>query len=352
MMLHQDNLLRAYPKTPANVTVRIDETLNAIHLQAAKRPPKRYATRLSFATILFMLLLLLAAMGVAAGVHFGVFDFMEQLFGQTELLPQATDWVQSELAAKETEHTLITLSQAVYDGGNLRLVYSVQVKDATAPITVEELDDPSSAFRQALAQDGVSPWGCDWLYVGGEEYSMTGGSTGTTIPGGENGEALCYMDIYLASAGIVPEGDFSVGLPIIHLASGKRETLDFTVKAETNEITPLVKQVSGATVTVESAFVSPIRIYVNLHIQIDDGVSAADAELLLADWQDAVLVDGAGNELAKMSEFQVTAQLEGESADFSYTFLPTDAREVYLAPTVIDKNDNWFLDMTQAIQIK
>ena len=352
MTLHQDMLLRAYPKTPDQVNQRMDETLMAIHRQAALHPPKRYATRLRFATMLVALLLLLAAIGVAAGIHFGVFDFMEQLFGQADLLPHASELVQNELAMKETAHTTIALSQAVYDGGNLRLVYSVRVKGATAPITDGELNDPDSDFRKALATDGVSPWGCDWFYVDGVEYTMTGGSANATIPGAENGEALCYMDIYLASSGIVPQGDFKVSLPIIRRDTDERVTLDFTVKATADTFTPLVRQVNGATVTVESAFLSPVRSYVNLHIQIDDDISTLQGELLLADWKDATLTDAQGNELAKCSELQTLAETKGVSAELSFTFFPTDAAEVFIAPTVIDKNDRWFADMAQAIQLK
>ena len=75
-------------------------------------------------------------------------------------------------------------------------------------------------------------------------------------------------------------------------------------------------------------------------------------ELLLADWRDAVLVDAQGNQLTGLSEFLISAQEEGKSADYSFTFLPTDAREAYIAPTVIDANDNWFADMSQAIKVK
>ena len=352
MTIHQDMLLRAYPKTPPQIHQRMDETLMTLHEQASQLPPKRHAIRLRLATVLVALLLVLTAIGVAAGVHFGVFDFMAEFFGQTGLLPQAGELVQNELATKETAHTTIALSQAVYDGGNLRLVYSVQQKGSTAPITTDELNNPDSDFRKALAMDGVSPWGCDWFYVDGVEYAMTGGSANATIPGAENGEALCYMDIYLASSGIVPQGDFKVSLPIIRRDAGERETLDFTVKATADAFTPLVRQVNSATVTVQSAFLSPVRSYVNLHVQIDDDISTLQGELLLADWKDATLTDAQGNELAKCSELQTLAETKGVSAELSFTFFPTDAAEVSIAPTVIDQDDHWFADMAQAIQLK
>lgn len=352
MTLDRNTLLRAYPQTPPEVDQRLDQTLQALHRQAAHQPPKRCATRLSLATALMALLILLAAIGVAAGVHFGVFDFMERLFGQTGMLPQANELVQEGSATKQTAHTAITLTQAVYDGGALRLVYSVRVKGATAPITADELNDADSDFCKTLAEDGVSPWGCDWFYLNGVEYGMTGGSTSAAIPGGENGEALCYMDITLASSGIVPHDDFTVSLPIIRRDTGERETLDFTVKATADAAQPPARQVKGATVTVRSAFLSPVRCYVDLHIQIDGGVSPAQGQRLLADWKDAALTDAQGNELAKCGELQTLAETKGVSADYSYTFFPTDAAEVFIAPTVIDENDRWYTDMAQAVQLK
>lgn len=352
MMLDRDKLLRAYPQIPDRVDRRMDETLIEIRQQAAQPSLKRRSARLRLAAVFAAAFLLLTAIGVAAGVRFGVFDFMEQLFGQTDLLPQANELVQNELAVKETAHVTITLSQAVYDGGNLRLVYSVRVKGATAPLTQEEWNHPDSDFHKALAMDGVSPWGCDWFLVDGVEYTMTGGSADAAIPGAENGEALCYMDICLASAGIVPQDDFKVSLPIIRSNTGERETLDFTVKAGANTFKPLIRQANDATITVESVFLSPVRSYVNLHIQIGDGVSAQRGDVLLADWRDALLTDAQGREIAKCCDVQTLAEIKGVSARYSYTFLPTDADEVFIAPTVIDESNRWYADMAQAIRLK
>lgn len=352
MTISRDLLLRAYPPAPPLVNARIDETLAALHRQGLRLPPKRYAKRLRFATVLVALLVLLTAIGVAAGIHFGVFDFMARIFGQGGVLPQASELVQADLATLETEHTTIRLTQAVYDGGNLRVVYSMRVKDAATPITSEELNDGTGPFRAALAADGISPWGCDWFFIDGKEYAMTNGSTSATLPGAENGEALCYLDIYLASSGIVPKGDFKVSLPIIRRGRGQVTTLDFTVKADglADALPPV--HAKGAEVTVLSASLSPVRAYVNLRIEKSEGVSLLEFELLLADWRDAVLVDAKGNQLAALSEFFISAREEGKSADYSFTFLPTGAGEAYIAPTVIGENDQWGADMSQAIQVK
>lgn len=357
MMLTQETLLKAYPHMPTQVNERIDLTLEAIHRQAAKQaaqqPPKRYALRLRFTTVLVALLLLLATIGMAAGIHFGVFDFMRELFEQGDVLPEAQQLVQNDLATLKTEHTQIKLTQAVYDGGNLRLVYSVQMKGNTSPITSEELNDEESAFRKALASDGISPWGCDWFYLDGTDYSMTNGSTSATLPGSENGEALCYLDVYLGSSGIAPQKDFAVRLPIIRKGRSEITTLDFTVQVgEQAPMSGACKQAQGATVTVCSASLSPVRAYVNLHIQRDESTQPQAFELLLADWRDAVLVDEQGNELATRSEFQVDALVDGEAADYSFTFLPTDAQKVWIAPTIIDENDQWVVDMSQGIALK
>lgn len=352
LTLNREMLLRAYPAAPQTVNQRIDDTLALIHQQATARPPKRYAVRLSFAMVLTVILIVMAAVGIAAGIRFGVFDFMAQIFDQGGVLPQAGELVQENLADMETEHTAITLAQAVYDGGNLRIVYSVRQKGAAAPITSDELNDETSCFRKALAADDVSPWGCDWFYLDGTDVTMTGGSTVTTIPGTENGEALCYMDIYLASSGIVPQGDFTMSLPIIRHGAKDLETLDFTVKADAPAVALPAQQANGLSVSVLSASLSPARAYVTLRIEPNASLSALEAELLLADWQDAQLVDGAGNELSPIAEFMQTNVTEGNTVDYSFTFYPTDAAEAYIAPTIITENDEWLVDMTQAIQVK
>ncbi len=352
MTLNRETMLRAYPGMPSQVNGRMDATLAVIRRDAAaQNAPKRYAVRLRFATVVIALVLLLAAIGVAAGIHFGVFDFMARMFGQSDVLPQASELVQSDLATLETEHTSIALTQAVYDGGNLRVVYSVRVKGADAPITDAELADEASAFRQALAADGVSPWGCDWFCLDGEEHSMTGGSTGDTIPGAENGEALCYLDIYLASSGIVPQGDFAVSLPIIRRGRGEITTLDFTVRAAAAPTLPPTLSANGAAVTVLSASLSPVRAYISLRIERNADTSARDFELLLADWRDAVLADARGEALCALSEWMVNSADEN-AAEYTFIFLPTDAAEAYLAPTILDDNDEWLVDMSQAIRVK
>lgn len=355
MILNKETLLRAYPQAPQRVNERIDAALCAIRREAAaKNPPKRYAVRLRLATVLIALMVLLAAIGVAAGVHYGVFDFMARMLGQSDVLPQAVELVQSNLAELQTEHMTIVLTEAVYDGGSLRVVYAVRQRDAAAPITRAELDDAQSAFRKALAADGVSVWGCDWFYIDGAEHTMTSGSTNDTMPGAENGEALCYMDICLASAGIAPQGDFNVSLPIIRRGRGDVTTLDFSVKAVDAPAAtmPASTHGNGATVTVLSASLSPVRAYVNLRIEKDANASERDFALALADWQDAVLVGAQGNELAALSEMQTSAREEGRYAEYSFVFLPTDAAEAYIAPTIIDDNDQWVVDMTQAIRLK
>lgn len=353
MTLNHETLLRAYPGTPRQVNDRIDHTLAAIHREAAtQKPPKRYAVRLRFATALAALLVLLATLGIAAGIRYGVFDFMARLLGQADVLPQASQLVQNDLATLETEHAAITLTQAVYDGGNLRVVYSVRWKAATVPVTQADLNDEHSALRKAIAADGISLWGCDWFYVDGTEYTMTSGSTLDTMPGTENGEVLCYLDISLASSGIVPQGDFQIRLPIVRRGRGDITTLDFTVQLTAQATALPSMQAKGARVTVLSASLSPVRAYVNLLIEKDEATSERDFTLLLADWQDAVLVDGQGKELTELSEFQLSAQEEGQSAEYSFTFLPTDAAEAYLAPVIIDENDQWVVDNSQSIRVK
>ncbi|MEG0759226.1 MAG: hypothetical protein RR505_12530, partial [Raoultibacter sp.] len=268
MRSHKERLLGCLPQTPQGVSCAVQRAFQQIHQEAASNPPPRYARRLSFGAVA-LIVLLITAMGVAAGIHFGVFDFMARRFGQSNVLPQAAEFIQNDLAVLETEHTVITLTQAVYDGGNLRIVYSIQQKDADSPIVQDDLEIETSDFRKQLAVDGVSMRGCDWFYLNGMEYSMTNGSYVDSIPGVEKGQALCYMDIYLASANILPQEDFQVGLPVIRHGRNDYERLNFTVKANAaSSVLPTLHK-NGAVITVLSSSLSPVRAYVNLQIEMD-----------------------------------------------------------------------------------
>jgi len=349
MTLNQQRMREAYPQTPDVVRIRMEQTLAGIRREAAKQPPWRYARRLSFA-VTMALVTVLAVGAVAAGAHFGVFDFMKKMFGASGVLPEAEELVQQNLGSLKLEHTTLNVDEAVYDGGTLHVVYSITQNDADVPLTEQDAEDSQSAFQLAVAADAVH-MECDSFWVNGTEYCMTNCSTVDTMIGENDGELLCYLDIQLASAGIVPDGDFTVKLPVAG-GNGDYQTLDFTVQASGSDWQPVVLYSDNATVTLTSAFVSPVRIYATLRLEMNADASAQEADETFEDWAEAELVDAQGNRLAGMTELMPENLVDGESVDYSYTFLPTEAEEVYLAPTFINEQGEWAVDMTRALPLQ
>jgi|GEM_PF-3525483 len=349
MNLNKERMRGAYPATPNVVKDSVEDTLYHIGRESAKQPPRRYARRLSFATTL-LIVLVVAVVAIAAGAHFGVFDFMARMFGTSGVLPEAEKLVQTDLGSLELAHIAYNVDEAVYDGGTLHVVYSVTQKGAAAPLHKTDVYDPQSDFYQALRADQAHTE-CDWFYIDGTEYTMTNCTTGDTMPGENNGELLCYLDIQLASAGIVPEGDFKMQLPLVG-GNGTYQTLDFTVKADQTGFESVTLYGETATVTLQSAFVSPVRTYATIHVEINAGVTAHQADETFCDWAEAELVDAQGNELASLTELIPQNLVNGKRVDYSYTFLPVKEEEVYLAPTFINEQGEWAVDMNRALPLK
>ncbi len=349
MMLDRDRLSGAYPQMPEMVKARMRSTLIRIHREAAKQPPRRTARRLSFVTTL-LLALAAAAAAIAAGAHFGVFDFMAKMFGESGVLPEAQQLVQQNLGRMELAHTTLNVDEAVYDGGALHVVYSITLNDADAPLTQQEVWDPQSAFSRTLAADQALTM-CDSFWLNDVEYSMTNGSTGDMMAGENNGELLCYLDIQLASDGIVPDGDFTVRLPVVG-GYGVYRTLDFTVQAAEDNRQPMTLFTDTETVTLQSAFLSPVRTYVSLHVEMNADATLRQADDIFCDWAEAELVDARGAKLADLVEVIPQQLVDGRYVEYSYTFLPVDAQEAYLAPTTINEQGEWTVDMTRAIPLQ
>ncbi len=333
MVMNREKLMKAYPSMPENVQRRVDDTLLRLRTESAAERTAHGAPRrrLSFALVL-ALALMIAAVGTAAGIHLGVFDFMANLFGQAGVLPGAEQLVASDLASVSLPNSTLAVEEAVYDGGNLRIVYSV--RSANPELSIEE----------AAEADDVSLYGCDSFFIGGEERYMTNGSAYASRLSPEGDRWLCYLDIYLASSGIVPEGDFTVGLP---LTGGKPVT--FTVPGYQVAANPAQTETDTVRVTMLSASLSPVRAYARLRIEKLPGVSAQQFEAALGDWQDAYLVDAEGNMLSEPVEILTGASEEGQWIDLTYIFPPVENEEVSFAPTIITPEDEWGVDMAHAL---
>ena len=303
------------------------------------RGEQKVKRKFSVAMVCAMVVLMTTTAALAAGVHFGVFDFMTNLFGQEAVLPQAQELVASDLTVMELENTTLKVEEAVYDGGNLRVVYSVA------------LNNESQTIEEAALADRVSLNGCDWFLINGEETVMTNGSYFGNMLSPEGDRMLCYLDIYLASSNIVLQEEFKVSLPLI--GSGKyAEYATFTVPGYDVAENPLKTQTDSVNVTLLGSSISPVRSYVRLRIEKLPNMSAESYEAALYDWQDAYLVDKQGTKLCAPVEILVDGSVDGEWIEQTYVFPPVEVDEVYFASTMITSQDEWIVDMNHALQIK
>ena len=334
MVMNREKLLKAYPSIPENVQQRMDETLLKLRVESANQ--RRISPKRKLAFVLAMVMAVGGAMGgIAAGIHFGVFNFMAALFGQSCVLPQAQKLVVADLPSVTLEHSVLAIEEAVYDGGNLRLVYSVCSEDEN--LTIEE----------AAKADQVSLYGCDWFYINGEESIMTNGSSFGSVLAPEGEKLLCYLDICMASSGIVPQGDFTVGLPLI----GK-EAITFAVPGYQVAMNPVATETDSVKVTLLSSSLSPVRSYARLRIEKQPEVSIESYEAALGDWLDAYLVDAEGSKLSAPTDILTDASEEGKWIDLTYTFLPVEAEKGFFAPTIITPENEWTVDMAHALPIQ
>lgn len=346
-------MLKAYPAMPQELKNQLLYTLKTIQAKARPAPvrPVRSARRLSFVTVMAAVLLI-AMIAAAVGNRLGVFKFMERMSGYSGVLDDAGKLVQTDLGSLSLQNTVLTAEEAVYDGGNLRVVYSVQAKDLSKPLMQADIADPESAFSKALASDGISPDGsCDWFVLDGLEYSMTNGSTSDAVFDDESGKLFSYLEIQLSSAGIIPKGDLVVKLPLAGEITA-RKTLDFSVKASAAPQPKASLQTEHAAVTLLSTFLSPVRTYANIRIEMKDGRTLAQADEVFETWRDVVLTDAQGKEISALQDLLTANYEDGKRVDYSCTFLPVDNEEVYLTPIIIDENNNWVGDMSQALRLK
>lgn len=331
MVMNRETLLKAYPDLPQAVQERMERTLLRLRSEPAVRPqPKR-----RLALILALVLALAAVGGMAAGLRFGVFDLMQSLFGQADVPPQAQNLLADDLAAVELPHSALTVEQAVYDGGNLRLVYSV--RSTTEGLSIEE----------AAGQDAVSLNGCDWFMLNGQTISMTNGSAFGSMLAPDGDRLLCYLDLYLASSGILPQGNLSVGLPLID-----GQMVSFTVPGYQASATSAVAETDAVRATLLSASLSPVRAYARLRIEKQPEASAEAYAAALDDWRDACLVDADGTILSAPAEILTDALSDGQWLELTYIFLPTEAEQAFFAPTLITPQNQWMVDMAHALPMQ
>ena len=375
MNLTREYLLSAYPDGSEVFDNAVERTLNRIRFEAALESQR--AGHIQIKRILSwglaLLLLLAGVFGIAEGVRRGVFDF---LLGREGVLPEATDLALSDTAFMQAGDTEIRVTESVFDGATLRFVMSIMCKGMDRPITEEELWDMESEFGQYLQKDGVIALGSfDWFTVDGVEYSMTSGSGGENVAGNGNGEALIYFELKLTSTeGIdVPEGDFTVGLPVLSYAiknlrdgvSREEAQMFLPVKRlpmeSIRDIAPKEPRPMGSgTVTVLEARLSPIKVYITLRVDFPADTDLAESVPAIAQWGEFALVDAKGQEICPPGGYVWGWGVPADETDgqrhlwMQGEFYPAESYpdEIYLAPIgSYGEGDAWGGDMNLAVRL-
>ena len=264
------------PDAPGMDEVRKTEILTALRMRmndAPRRakPPVHRRRRLLTAVLIGLLLLALAVGGVAYSIRRGVLNFNEDYgwYGTLVYLDGAEDFVVTgSLAHLELAHVTIDVTEAVTDGADLRVVYSVTNNEGI-PVT----GDPGSDYTDVpgAAEDGVHM--CDWIEVNGQDAFF---DDAFQAPGDVPGQMLYYLQTNLPSWSVDISGceTIDIGLPMLPRAEDERswQTVNFTIPAKLDPAQLMTAQIEssdmgGHTVRVTQATFSPINGYVEIEVE-------------------------------------------------------------------------------------
>lgn len=190
--------------------------------------PLRGRRRLAVLILAGVLLLALAAAAIATAFGYRIFGFPFPADDPVSYVQEgAYTLMKQNLKHVSYDHVDVDILEAVYDGMDLRVVYSVWDRNATERLTDEDLYHGIAAAKL----DGVTCV-CDWIVINGQDANL---SDAAEEPGERNGEMIYSIEALLSDQGIHPEGDFTVGLPLIknekNLTIAPVE-LTFTINAE------------------------------------------------------------------------------------------------------------------------
>ena len=236
----------------------------------AGRPVHRARPRRALMIALLVLLLLaLAVGGVAYSVHRGVLNFTEDFgFARMVSLEGADSFVTSgPLAHLKLPHVIIDVTEAVYDGAELRIVYSLT--DPDGELTLAE--HVENGYVMPGSEEGEVHM-CDFVSVNGQDAYF---NNTWEMPGDAPGQMLYYLQTNLPEWGVDVSGaqTLSIGLPMLPRPEGERAFAQ--VELEIPAVVPgdLLLQASledvhcgGHDVSIGQATFSPLNGYIALRI--------------------------------------------------------------------------------------
>ncbi len=258
----------------ARITAAIDAEAPAVQShRRPKAPAHRRPGKLMAVILLAALLLALSIGGVAYTYHRGVLNFTED-FGFAPMGAQdgAEEFVQSgSLAHAEFEHVIVDVLEAVYDGAELRVVYSLT--DKSGELTLAE--HAADAYEMPGSKEGEVHM-CDYILINGQDAYF---NNTWEMPGEPPGQRLYYLQTNLPAWGVDVSGaeTLTLGLPMLPRAEDSHSSgvIEFTIPAAVPEglvrgATIKETTVGGYSVSVEKAVFSPLNGFIQLKLGITE----------------------------------------------------------------------------------
>lgn len=246
----------------------------ARHLRRSGHRRRMTGRRMLVIVLALLMLLALTVGAVAYFVRRGVLNFNDDWGWLAPLSYQegAEEFVTSgTLYHQELEHVTVDVIEAVTDGAELRIVYSVTNNEGV-PFEGETGTDYASV--PGAEDDGVHM--CDYVIVNGQDAYF---DDAWQAPGEEPGQALYYLQSNLPAWGVDISGEeeLHLGLPMI----GHVEYIDgqytgkglvqFTIPAKIPEERIKTAELAhadmgGHAVAITKAVFSPLNGYAEIHV--------------------------------------------------------------------------------------
>lgn len=251
--------------------------------------------KISLSIVIVIALIAVTAVAFTLTEGFGLFDLMGH--GKREefsvVQKEAYDLVQKNLASASFEHVDVTVTEAVYDGKYLRVAHSTIERDAQAPFDDAQVVHNGEFSFEAAEKDGVWWNSLDWAIVNGQNVDPLG-EAGVNA-GVQNGETIAWIQYDLS--GMDVGNELRVDLPIRGTKSIENGELSFTMSVKellgVRRISPIPDaRFTDYSLRLVDMLISPIRVYANIEMTADAGVTAERCDEIMWKWAiDGVLRD-------------------------------------------------------------
>ena len=233
------------------------------HRRAVKPARPRRISRRRAAVLLLLALLALAVGGVAYTVRRGVLNFTED-FGFAPMVSQdgAERLVTSgSLAHIELERTIIDVREAVYDGAELRIVYSLTDRSGELHLAATVANG-----YEMPGYDAGETQICDYVLVNGQNVDF---DQAWEVPGDAPGQMLYYLQTNLSAwrAELADAKTLDIRLPMLQNGEQVAFSIPAAVPAGMIRHASVAETLEGPTARVLQSNLSPISGYIELLLE-------------------------------------------------------------------------------------